>query len=68
MMVCTGGIFPEDNAYTDEHHYLAQSSRVAKLFATSASKSAYQILLFPNHSVLCAGSLSCSMICHVWSK
>lgn len=30
--------FRADNVYTKQHHYLAQSSRVAKLFATSASK------------------------------
>jgi hypothetical protein len=37
-LVCSGGLFRADNIYTNKHHYLAQSSKVAKLFATSASK------------------------------
>jgi hypothetical protein len=37
-LVCAGGIFPEDNIYTDKHHYLSQISRVAKLFATCTNK------------------------------
>jgi hypothetical protein len=37
-LVCTGGPFRADNIYTDRHHYLAQSPKVAKLFATSADK------------------------------
>lgn len=34
-LVCSSGIFPANNTYTEKHHYLAQSPRVAKLFATS---------------------------------
>lgn len=37
-LVCTGGLFRVDNVYTKKHHYLVQSPRVAKLFATSVSK------------------------------
>lgn len=37
-LVCASGLFRADNIYTKKHHYLAQSSKVAKLFATSASK------------------------------
>ena len=37
-LVCASGSYLADNMYTKEHHYLAQSSKVAKLFATSASK------------------------------
>src|SRR5574337_268135 len=37
-LVCTGGTFRADNIYTQKHHYLTQSPRVAKLFATSVSK------------------------------
>lgn len=37
-LVCANGLFPANNTYTSKHHYLAQSSKVAKLFATSASK------------------------------
>ena len=37
-LVCDSGLFQADNTYTKKHHYLAQSSKVAKLFATSASK------------------------------
>lgn len=38
-LVCSNGIFRPNNSYTKEHHYLAQSPRVAKLFSTSNSKS-----------------------------
>ena len=37
-LVCSNGIFQPTNSYTKEHHYLAQSPRVAKLFTTSNSK------------------------------
>jgi hypothetical protein len=37
-LVCSSGLFRADNMYTSKHHYLAESSRVAKLFATSTSK------------------------------
>ena len=37
-LVCANGFFEADNMYTKKHHYLAQNSKVAKLFATSASK------------------------------
>lgn len=37
-LVCSNGIFQPTNSYTKEHHYLAQSTRVAKLFSTSNSK------------------------------
>lgn len=38
-LVCADSLFRSDNIYTDDHHYLAQSQRVAKLFASSKSKS-----------------------------
>lgn len=37
-LVCANGIFRADNTYTNKHHYLSQSPRVAKLFSTSTSK------------------------------
>jgi hypothetical protein len=37
-LVCSSGEFPENNIYTEKHHYLAQSQRVAKLFATSGGR------------------------------
>jgi len=37
-LVCNNTPFRKDNTYTDKHHYLSQSHRVAKLFASSASK------------------------------
>jgi hypothetical protein len=37
-LVCSSGRFQENNIYTDKHHYLAQSQRVAKLFATSGGR------------------------------
>jgi hypothetical protein len=39
-LVCASGSFPANNTYTKKHHYLAQSLKVVKLFATSASKAA----------------------------
>lgn len=39
-LVCSNGIFQPTNLYTKEHHYLAQNTRVAKLFSTSNSKAA----------------------------
>lgn len=38
QLVCSYGPFRQDNMYTDKHHYLSTSERVAKLFASSASK------------------------------
>jgi hypothetical protein len=37
-LVCAGGLFRPNNTYTDKHHYLAQSKRVAKLYATSVGR------------------------------
>jgi hypothetical protein len=37
-LVCGGSPFRVDNIYTKKHHYLSQNSKVAKLFATSVSK------------------------------
>jgi len=37
-LVCSTGLFQPNNEYTKKHHYLAQNSKVAKLFATSTSK------------------------------
>jgi hypothetical protein len=37
-LVCATHPFQRNNSYTEEHHYLAQSPRVAKLFATLNSK------------------------------
>ena len=37
-LVCNRHHFRPSNIHTQKHHYLAQSSKVAKLFATSASK------------------------------
>ena len=39
-LVCSNGPFRRDNSYTEKHHYLSQSSRVAKLFSTSNTKAA----------------------------
>lgn len=39
-LVCASGPFRRDNSYTEKHHYLSKSSRVAKLFATSNAKTA----------------------------
>lgn len=37
-LVCSSSPLRMDNTYTDKHHYLSQSQRVAKLFASSASR------------------------------
>lgn len=37
-LVCSQGLFRLDNTYTDKHHYVAQSKRVAKLYATSVGR------------------------------
>ena len=37
-LVCTNGHFQSKNTYTNKHHYLSHSQRVAKLFASSNSK------------------------------
>jgi len=37
-LVCVSGHFHASNIYTKKHHYLAQSPKVAKLFATNANK------------------------------
>lgn len=37
-LVCATHPFRPNNSYINEHHYLAQSARVAKLFATAGSK------------------------------
>lgn len=34
-LVCASGPFRANNSYTDRHHYLSKSHRVAKLFSTS---------------------------------
>jgi len=39
-LVCANAPFRTDNVYTDTHHYLYQSSQVAKLFSTSNTKAA----------------------------
>jgi hypothetical protein len=39
-LVCGKGSFRKNNIHTDRHHYLTQSLKVAKLFATSTSKTA----------------------------
>ena len=38
QLVYSAGIFPENNSYTEKHHYLSSSPKVAKLFATSGSR------------------------------
>ena len=38
--VCADGTFRRSNAYTEEHHYLSQSQRVAKVFSSSNAKAA----------------------------
>ena len=37
-LVCSNGHYRENNTNTQKHHYLAHSAKVAKLFATSTSK------------------------------
>ena len=39
QLVCGSGNFDASNIHTKEHHYLAQGSKVAKLFETSPRKS-----------------------------
>ena len=39
-LVCTNGLFRPRNLYTDKHHYLSQSQRVAKLFSSGNTKTA----------------------------
>jgi hypothetical protein len=36
--VCASGTFKESNTYTMKHHYLAQGSKVAKLFESNTSR------------------------------
>jgi hypothetical protein len=38
-MVCTNSPFRQDNTFTDKHHYLTFSPKVAKLFASNTGKS-----------------------------
>jgi hypothetical protein len=37
-LVTSARLFPQNNTYTQKHHYLSHSSRVAKLFTTSGPK------------------------------
>jgi len=37
-LVCRNGLFQRNNTYTENHHYLSQGAKVAKLFSTSNSK------------------------------
>ncbi|MBK6850463.1 MAG: hypothetical protein IPG93_02345 [Burkholderiales bacterium] len=37
-LVCSSGIFPDSNQYTNKHHYLVHSPKVAKLFASNVQK------------------------------
>lgn len=37
-LVCSAGLFRPDNIYTDKHHYLSETSRVAKLFSSSNAR------------------------------
>lgn len=37
-LVCSSGVFRASNTYTKKHHYLAQSPRVAKVFAASVGR------------------------------
>lgn len=39
-LVCQNTPFRMDNVYTDKHHYLSQSPRVAKVFSSSVKKAA----------------------------
>lgn len=39
-LVCSSGVFYESHSYTQDHHYLATSPKVAKLFASNNSKAA----------------------------
>jgi len=38
-LVCSNGNYRSNNMYTDEHHYLTQSHKVAKIFSTRPNKS-----------------------------
>lgn len=37
-LVCSNGHYVSNNRFTDNHHYLIQSPKVAKVFATSSNK------------------------------
>lgn len=37
-LVCSSGVFRENNSYTNKHHYLATSQKVAKLFSSNTQK------------------------------
>jgi hypothetical protein len=37
-LVCSSGVFRENNSYTNKHHYLATSMKVAKLFSSNIQK------------------------------
>lgn len=37
-LLCANGVFRKRNLYTEKHHYLSKSPKVAKLFATSKDK------------------------------
>ena len=37
-LVCSTGVFSENNSYTNQHHYIAHSDRVAKLITSSQVK------------------------------
>lgn len=37
-LVCSGGVFRENNSCSNEHHYVSHSARVAKLFASNSQK------------------------------
>lgn len=39
-LICANGVFRPDNLYTEKHHYLSRSDRVAKLFATENARTA----------------------------
>lgn len=38
QLVCSSGPFSPDNMYTEKHHYLSESLKVAKLFTTSVNR------------------------------
>ncbi len=39
-LVCSRGIFHENNTYTNKHHYLANSPKVANVFASNSQRGA----------------------------
>lgn len=39
-LVCASGLLREKNSYTNKHHYLANSPKVAKVFASNAQRGA----------------------------